>query len=114
MKKLVVLFVSVVFVLGAAVLVSAQTHKAPAHRMFSGTVDKVTPADVSSGTKAEIVLVGTAHKSMTFVVADSCTFYDAKGGTITFDKIVKGAGVRVTYTTNAQGGHQAVSIKLLK
>jgi len=114
MKKSVVLLVSAMFVLGCALMVTAQTAKQPVHKTFSGTVDKVTAADATTGTMAEVVVKGSANNSMTFVVVAACTFYDAKGGTITLDKIVAGSSVKVTYTTNAQGGQEAISIKLLK
>jgi hypothetical protein len=114
MKKSVVLLLSVMLVLSCVTLVSARPQHKPTHTMFSGVVDKVTPADPAKGTKAEIVVLGAANKSMTFTVADACTYYDVKGATITFDTIVKGASVKVTYTTDAQGVHQAISIKLLK
>jgi hypothetical protein len=117
MKKSVILVIGVAFVLGLATLSLAHTQtrpKPPAHKIFLGTADKVTPADPTKNTKPEIVVKGQANKSMTFVITDTCTFYDAKGGTITFDKIAKGLGVRVTYLTNPQGVHEASSIKLLK
>jgi hypothetical protein len=114
MKRSVVLVVGIMLALGFASLVMAQTPAKPTHKVFSGTVEKVTPADKATSTKAQVVVVGLANKSMTFVVVDTCTCYDAKGGTITLDKIVKGLGVKVTYATNAQGVHEATSIKLLK
>lgn len=113
MKKSVVLLLSLFFVLGLGVFASAKTPAQPAHKLFSGTVDKVTPADPTTNTKAQIVVLNAPNKRLTFTVADNCTYYDAKGGAIAFDKIVKGVGVAVTYTTNPQGAHTAISIKLL-
>ena len=104
----------VVMVLFAALLSAAPFHAKLAQNVFTGTVDKVTPADPAKATKPEIVVVGQENKSMTFVITDTCTLNDAKGGTITLDKITKGLGVGVTYTTNAQGVNEAASIKLLK
>lgn len=117
MKKYIVLFIGLAFALGLASFGLAQTQTKPepqAQKVFTGTVDKVTPADPAKATKPEIVVVGQGNKSMTFVITDTCTLNDAKGGTITLDKITKGLGVGVTYTTNAQGVNEATSIKLLK
>jgi len=114
MKKYIILFISLAFVLGLAGFGLGQPKPKPQHKIFLGTVDKVVPADPTKGTKPEIVVVDKANKSLTFIITDTCTLYDAKGGTIALDKITKGAGVRVTYATNAQGANDAISIKLLK
>lgn len=117
MKKCTALFIGLAFAFGLASFGLAQTQakpKPPAQKVYTGTVDKVTPADPAKATKPEIVVVGQSNWSMTFVITDTCTLKDAKGGTITLDKITKGLGVRVTYTTNAQGANEATSIKLLK
>jgi hypothetical protein len=120
MKKWMVMFVSLVLVSGILAWGQAQTAKKPAPPVskvpaFTGTVDKVIPADAAAGKKPEIVVIhkGT-NKSMTFVVGDTCTIYDAKGAAITLDKVVKGAEVNVKFKTNAQGFHDAVSVRLLK
>jgi hypothetical protein len=115
MKKSTILFMTLAFVLGLAGFGLARTQpKPPAHKVFLGTVDKVTPADPTKGTKPQIAVVDKANKSMTFIVTDTCTLYDAKGATVTLNKMTKGLGVRVTYMTNPQGVHEAISIKLLK
>ena len=114
MKKSIILFVTLAIVLGFAGLSLAQQRAKPTDKTFLGTVDKVTPADPTKNVKPQIVVVNKANNKLTFVITDTCTFYDAKGGTITFDKIVTGVEVRVTYTTTAQDVNEAHSIKLLK
>jgi hypothetical protein len=116
MKKWTVLFVSLAIVLGLVTLGLAQTQTKPkAHpaSVFVGTVDKVTPADTTKGTKPEIVVIDKTKKSMTFVITNTCTIVDAKGTAVTVDKIVTGSEVRVRYKTTAEGVHEAVSVKLL-
>jgi hypothetical protein len=120
MKKWTVILVSLALVSG--VVAFGQEHPKtkpvpPVSRtpVFMGIVDKVTPADPATGKKPEIVVIHKpTNKSLTFVVTDTCTIYDAKGTAITLDKIVKGSEVNVKYKTGPQGIHDAVSVKLVK
>jgi hypothetical protein len=119
MKKSSVLLVGVLVLLTVAALGFAQqqqkaTQKAPQHKTFVGTVESVQPANVTAGTKSQIVIVDKNKAKMTFLLTPSTTFHDAKGTTITMDKCKGGDQVSVRYETSAEGANTALSVKMLK
>jgi hypothetical protein len=93
---------------------ASQQHHASATKIFRGTVDSVSLADPTKGTKSEVTVIDKLNKSMVFLVKSTTTLYGASGSAITLDKIIKGNPVSIKYTTTAEGVHEAASIRLLK
>lgn len=118
MKKFPVIFATFLFVAGFVALgFSQQANPKPAHpptKVAFGTVDAVTLADPATATKSEIAIVNKANAKLMFLVKPTTTIYDAKGKSLTLNKVVKGEEVRVRYTTTAEGVSEATSIKVIK
>lgn len=121
MRKTHATLLLVLFVLGLAAVSSAQQTPAkpapapkPAGKEVIGTVESFTPGDAAKGVKAQIVVVDKAGAKVTCLVKATTPVRDAAGKPLTLDKIVKGAEVRVRYTTNPQGVNEALFIKFIK
>ena len=122
MRKSSVLLAAQVFLWGMAPVILAQQaatsasaqHPAHSGKVLRGTVDKVILADSKAGAKPQIAVVDAQNKSLVFLVQSTTTLYDALGGAITLDKIVKGDKVRIRYRTTADGIHEAASVRLIK
>jgi hypothetical protein len=121
MRKGISLGLMVLLGLGLMGIALAQTQatqkpapKKPLLHQFAGTVDSVTQADPSKGTKSEIVVVDKNKKSMTFLILSTTTIYDAKGGAITLDKLAKGDEVIVRYRISTEGVNEAVTVRKQK
>lgn len=121
MKKSLVMLVTCLFVLGFAALSFSQTQarpgQKPAHaagKVVLGTVQTVTMADPAKATKSEIVIVDKASAKLMFLVKPTTTIYDAKGSSLTLNKVVKGEAVRIRYTTTTEGVNEAASIRIMK
>jgi hypothetical protein len=94
--------------------VSQQQHYASSRWVFKGTIDSVSLADPTKGTKSEITVLNIKNKSMVFLVKSTTTLYSSSGSAITLDQLVRGNRVRVKYTTTAEGVQEAASIWVLK
>lgn len=117
MKKSIIALLSIFFLFSIVMYnfaLQKATQKVTSTKIFMGTVDSVTLADPTTGTKSEIVVVDKKNTKMTFLVTSTTTIYDAKGSAITLDKIQKGNEVNVKYTTTPENVNEAKSIKVIK
>jgi hypothetical protein len=121
MKKSLMVLVTCLFVLGFAALSFSQTQAQPGQRpahpsgkVILGTVDAVTAADPAKATKSEIVIVDKTSAKQMFLVKPTTTIYDAKGNSLTLNKVAKGSEVRIRFTTTAEGVNEAASIRVMK
>jgi hypothetical protein len=118
MKKSFSILLGVLMVLGLVSFGLSQAAQAPAPKSaraeFSGTINGVTRADPSTGTKTSIVVINDASNKMSFQIIETTTLSNAKGETIGLNEIVKGQEVSVEYETVSEGVYVAVSVKLIK
>lgn len=101
----------------AAPVTPKLTPQAVEAKTVTGEVKSVTLADLTKGTKSEIVVVdksGTEPKEYTFLVQSTTTIYDAEWKASSIDKITKDEKVKVKYTTTKEGVNEAVSINIKK
>ncbi len=118
MKKLVFL---TTIMMGASSLCFAQqsqgTTKSASvaqYKTLSGKIESITMADPLKGTKSQIVVDEATGTKKTFIVGALAKLYDSNMNVITLDKLSKDKSVQVEYQTNASGGNDVVSIKVLK
>ena len=115
MKKLMIIFIGLLF-LGASIAYGEEkpmtgTNTEHATRMtenikyFSGKIESLTPGDVNTGTKTEIVVVDPKNQKMTFVVSDMTKFVNSMGKVSQIDTFKKGEIVRIKYIVTQIGRH---------
>ncbi len=80
---------------------------------FTGTINKVTPADPVKKTPAELVAVGADEKEVTFVVKSKTVIHGADGKPTTLDKLKVSDKVEIKYHTDKAGVNVAESIKVM-
>ena len=117
MKKSIIALLSVFFLFSIVTYNFAQqkaTQQVTRTEIFIGTVDSVTLADPTKGTKSEIVVVDKKNTKIAFLVTSTSTIYDAKGNAITLDKIQKGNEVNVKYKKTPENVNEAESIRVIK
>jgi hypothetical protein len=87
----------------------------PARKIFKGTIDAVTLADATKGTKPEITVIHIQNLKLkvTFLVKSTTTIADDSNKPLTLDKLQKGDKVRIRFNTTPENVHEAISIHLL-
>ncbi|MBU1809151.1 MAG: hypothetical protein KJ661_06315, partial [Candidatus Omnitrophica bacterium] len=90
------------------------TLRTGASNSLTGKVESVTPADVLTRPRSNIVIVDSAGEAVNFVVKSLAVVYDQAGRFLSLDDVHPEQEVQVDYIKKPGKVKEAASIKILK
>lgn len=90
------------------------TLRTGASNSLTGKVESVTPADVLTRPRSNIVIVDSAGEAVNFIVKSLAVVYDQTGRFLSLDNVCPGQEVQVDYIKKPGKVKEAASIKILK